>query len=225
MKFGEYLEKNQDRGWADKYINYGYLKQLIKDLQSRQSEAIDPTARITSLSVPRPTDSAGMPMQTISTTTPEDFFTSVESEMRKIDDFTHTVVVGIRNVLRDVERQLTTVADIKKDTSVEDMQVRVDAAAEKFLRLEKYVNLNFTGFHKILKKHDKRIKGTPVKPFYIERLHQQSWIQMDHSDVIVTMSRVYSALRGDEDAVASESAKQVRNNATVLKHDATFKCQ
>jgi SPX domain protein involved in polyphosphate accumulation len=31
----------------------------------------------------------------------------------------------------------------------------VESIGEDFLRLEKYVNLNYTGFHKILKKHDR----------------------------------------------------------------------
>ena len=86
---------------------------------------------------------------------------------------------------------------------------QVDDAAEEFLRLEKYVNLNFTGFHKILKKHDKRLPN-PCKAFYVTRLHQQSWVQGDCSDIIVMMSRVYSIIRGDEEVTAKETEKQVR---------------
>jgi SPX domain protein involved in polyphosphate accumulation len=74
-------------------------------------------------------------------------------------------------------------------------------------RLEKFVNLNFTGFHKILKKHDRRLPN-PCKAFYTARLHDQSWVRGDFSDVIVSMSRVYSALRGDEAVEAKDDAKQ-----------------
>jgi SPX domain protein involved in polyphosphate accumulation len=35
------------------------------------------------------------------------------------------------------------------------LKEKIDAAGNEFLSLEKYVNLNFSGFHKILKKHDK----------------------------------------------------------------------
>lgn len=75
-------------------------------------------------------------------------------------------------------------------------------------RLEKYVNLNFTGFHKILKKHDRRLPN-PCRAFYTARLHDQSWVRGDYSDVIVTMSRVYSLLRGDEKVEEKDDAKQV----------------
>ena len=41
----------------------------------------------TSLSVPRPTNAAGMPIE--DTITQEQFFTFLESEMRKIEEFTN----------------------------------------------------------------------------------------------------------------------------------------
>ena len=84
----------------------------------------------------------------------------------------------------------------------------MDVAAKQFLHLEKFVNLNFTGFHKILKKHDKRLPN-PCKSFYISRLHEQGWVKGDHSAVIVLMSAVYSALRGDEEVEEKEAEKQV----------------
>ena len=86
--------------------------------------------------------------------------------------------------------------------------LQVDDIAAEFLRLEKFVNLNFTAFHKILKKHDKRLPN-PCKAFYMSRLHDQSWVRGDHSDVIVTMSELYSTMRGDKDVEAQESEKQV----------------
>lgn len=88
------------------------------------------------------------------------------------------------------------------------MLPKVDDIAAHFLRLEKFVNLNFTAFHKILKKHDKRLPN-PCKAFYMARLQNQSWVRGDHSDVIVSMSELYSAIRGDKDVEAQESEKQV----------------
>ncbi|RYH21545.1 VTC domain-containing protein [archaeon] len=75
------------------------------------------------------------------------------------------------------------------------------------VRLEKFVNLNFTGFHKILKKHDRRLPN-PCRAFYTARLHDQSWVRGDYSDVIVSMSRVYSKLRGDEEKEGNDNERQ-----------------
>ena len=50
--------------------------------------------------------------------------------------------------------------------------MKINNAAEDFLKLEKFVNLNFTGFVKILKKHDRRLPY-PCKALYLARLHDQ----------------------------------------------------
>lgn len=69
------------------------------------------------------------------------------------------------------------------------------------------MNLNFMGFHKILKKHDRRLPN-PCKAFYTARLHEQSWVRGDYSDVMVSMSRVYSKLRGDREVEGKEDERQ-----------------
>jgi SPX domain protein involved in polyphosphate accumulation len=77
------------------------------------------------------------------------------------------------------------------------------------------VNLNFTAFHKILKKHDKRLPN-PCKAFYISRLHDQKWVRGDYSDVIVTMSNLYSTIRGDEEVIATDNEKQVSETSVCV---------
>lgn len=62
-----------------------------------------------------------------------------------------------------------------------------------------------TGFHKILKKHDKYCPGNPCKTFYVSRMHSQAWVRGDYSDVVVRLSAIYSALRDDADTAAEES--------------------
>ena len=110
---------------------------------------------------------------------------------------------------------------------------------DEFLQLEKYVNLNYMGFHKILKKHDKNLPQSPCRQFYISHLHNQPWVQVraggragvrrflwwhrdvgghvwliilnsamqgNYSDLLVTLSNVYSELRGDVAAGGPEDA-------------------
>lgn len=120
----------------------------------------------------------------------------------------------MRKILGDVESQITlSAAGLlgSKPSNAEELRIQVEKAGEDFLQLEKYVNLNFTGFHKILKKHDRRLPN-PCKFFYLARLHDQSWVRGDYSDVIVSMSRVYSKIRGDETLEATDDARQVRQS-------------
>jgi SPX domain protein involved in polyphosphate accumulation len=101
MKFGEYLRTNLLPEWQDKYIDYGRLKGLINRLEEMQLASVQSGTGIgTSLSVPVPTNAAGMPMKQ-QEVTQEEFFRVLESEMRKIEDFTHTQVFATcRHVVR-----------------------------------------------------------------------------------------------------------------------------
>ena len=86
---------------------------------------------------------------------------------------------------------------------------RVEEIAQHFLQLEKYVNLNFTGFHKILKKHDRHLPN-PSKTFYISRLQNQTWVRGDYSDILVSISRVHSKLRINNTPANSHTNTEVR---------------
>jgi len=104
--------------------------------------------------------------------------------------------------------------------------IRTDEVAEQFLRLEKYVNINFMGFHKILKKHDKYVMNHPCREFYVSRLHAQAWVRGDYSDVVIRLSAIYSTLRKD----VVDSTTPVMNpqnppdaaNNPILKTNASF---
>jgi hypothetical protein len=71
------------------------------------------------------------------------------------------------------------------------------------------------GFHKILKKHDKQLPHSPCRQFYIAHLHNQPWVQGNYSDLLVSLSAVYSDLRGDAAPAQTEEGLEgmVRSNA------------
>lgn len=80
---------------------------------------------------------------------------------------------------------------------------------DMYLALEKYVNVNYLGFHKVLKKHDKNVPHAPCRQFYLAHLHQQPWTQGTYSDLLVRLSDVYSKIRGDTSGEKNEDAAQV----------------
>lgn len=208
MKFGEYLQSQKVQAWDASYLDYNRLKTMIKELETQHlSHYSQDLGKGTSLSVPRPTNAAGVPEE--NAVTQEQFYSFLENEMRKIELFTKAQVKGIRQVLSEVEAQtsLPSFSSKQDEKMTAILRQRVEAAGFDFLRLEKFVNLNFTGFHKILKKHDRRLPN-PCKAFYTTRLHDQSWVRGDYSDVMVKMSKVYSSLRGDEKVEEKESAAQ-----------------
>lgn len=63
MKFGAYLFEHLEKGWEDSYIDYNRLKKIIKTLESQHVNQAQSGFGIagTSLSVPMPTNAAGVP--------------------------------------------------------------------------------------------------------------------------------------------------------------------
>jgi SPX domain protein involved in polyphosphate accumulation len=151
--------------------------------------------------MPPPTNARGLP-QSVSVTE-ENFILAMDAQLSKVEKFTLAKVTELRHDLALVEAKLHKLPE-NKDELLEE----TDEIAEAFLRLEKYVNINFMGFHKILKKHDKHVPANPCKVFYVSRLHSQAWVRGDYSDLVVRLSTIYSTIRNDQAAPETADASQ-----------------
>ncbi len=78
--------------WQAMYLDYNKLKKMIKALESLHIAANVPSGKGTSLSVPRPTNAAGIPLERPEEATQEQFYNMLEQEMRKIEQFTKKMV-------------------------------------------------------------------------------------------------------------------------------------
>lgn len=219
MKFGKYIDEQARQDWRDKYLDYGTLKHHIKEAVAQLESGSDEAAfspRTTSLSVAKNANAS-----------PESqFFNKLESEVKKISEFTEKLVKQLRAQTKALQAKVTNDKDHQHN---EQLMQEAQRLGDEFLSLEKYVNLNYLGFHKILKKHDKLMPHAPCRQFYITHLHQQPWVQGNYSDVLVHLSNIYSDLRGDQSGVKNEDSAQgfVRSttkywvrtqDATSVKH-------
>ncbi|KAH7623032.1 hypothetical protein Ndes2526B_g02326 [Nannochloris sp. 'desiccata'] len=205
MKFGKYLEEKQRAEWREYYVDYKCLKDLIKAAARQQEEAgvTEYSPRTTSLTVQRAMDSRD--------SAEEEFFRKLEAEVEKVGNFTAKIVEGLRERLFQLQAQAkSTLSPEEKDHLLEEAQ----RIGDSFLDLEKFVNLNYMAAHKILKKHDKNMPSSPCRQFYISHLHNQPWVQGNYSDLLMSLSNVYSELRGDLPAKAEEFEDQYRYSTT-----------
>mmetsp|Transcript_22902 Transcript_22902/g.40568 ORF Transcript_22902/g.40568 Transcript_22902/m.40568 type:complete len:682 (+) Transcript_22902:108-2153(+) len=198
MRFGAYLEAQRESGWESQYLSYDNLKRIINALASagQGGEAGD-ESRFTSLSV--------KPSMGISGTldgkalTESDFFAALEADMKKVDNFTHEELSKVRAEAELLEEKLgigaAKLSELSEDEKVKAAE-KAKELGDSFLKIEKFANLNYLGFHKILKKHDK-VLPTPCRRFYLTRLHSQRWVKHDYSKLFVELSKVHSTLRGD----------------------------
>ena len=218
MKFGRYLNKQKEPTWSPYYINYEALKDLINQgAQENERALTDNTGEIsqTSLSVVRTAGRAE--------SAEERFFRRLEAEVSKVGKFTEELVSQLRAKMSRMQAEAAAISGSAATHSgasdASDTKARLLEEAKRFgdefLALEKYVNLNYMGFHKILKKHDKNIPSAPCRQFYVSHLHNQPWVQGNYSDLMLMLSNLYSQIRGDELAEASGGAAQAFNRSTT----------
>jgi len=192
--FGEHLKANISPEYgAEAYVNYKELDELIQQLSATAPSGPDLQNRQVSMTVPPQTDARGLAV-TNNVVTGEQFLRKMDFELAKVEKFTLLQVDALRRKIEAVENK-----------PQPDMDA-ADEIANDFLQLEKYVNINFMGFHKILKKHDKNLPNVPCKAFYVSRMHAQAWVRGDYSDLVVRLSHIYSSLR--DDRVADERNDQ-----------------
>ena len=132
--------------------------------------------------------------------------------MAKINQFTAEIVSHLRKRTTSVQDK-TKVAESLEEK--EELLQEAKAIGDEFLQLEKYVNLNYMGFHKALKKHDKMLPHSPCRQFYIAHLHNQPWVQGNYSELMVILSSIFSDLRGDTLAAAIGGTSQAFNRSTT----------
>lgn len=201
MKFGKYLLDKERPSWAGKYLDYAGLKELIKNA-AREHEAQGSfdvySPRAASLTVLRG--------ENLRDSAEEQFFQKLEDEVDKIGGFTGEQVQSLRSRLYELQQRIEAAGlPLLQDGSSEKVKVQEELLVEakdigdEFLQLEKYVNLNYMGFHKILKKHDKQLPHSPCRQFYISHLHNQPWVQGSYADLLVTLGHVYADIRGDHE--------------------------
>lgn len=174
---------------------------LISFLPSAFVISADLENRQISLTTPPPTNARGL-AQAINTITEESFLKKIDHELTKVEDFTLSRVTELRNKIKEAEDMIV------GNTGNDKVTELADSIADDFLRLEKYVNINFMGFHKILKKHDKYLPNNPCKAFYVSRMHAQAWVRGDYSDLVVRLSQIYSQVREDHVAKENKDASQ-----------------
>eukprot|EP00798_Chlamydomonas_sp_ICE-L_P020547 gene20547-27337_t len=199
VEFGKYLLGHCKPEWKAYYLDYKGLKTLIKE------SANDVDGSISNFS-PRTTSLTVQKFGNKKNSAEECFFAKLEQDVTKVNKFTLHLVEDLRSALTKLNSKA------QASTSEKDQSAPLLAEAKRigddFLALEKFVNLNYLGFHKILKKHDKLVPHAPCRQFYISHLHQQPWVQGNYSDLLVTLSGIYSKLRGDATGEKNEDSAQ-----------------
>ncbi|KAJ5466271.1 hypothetical protein N7530_010058 [Penicillium desertorum] len=196
MRFGEYLRSSMIKEFYPYYIAYDELKKALK------TDFVD-----------EPTPDNTKPARKEWTEDDETRFVSLlESELEKVFLFqkrkSEEIVARIQESeleVNDVVSRLDSSTDSHRQSTRTSRPPPTDA---NFLMLEqvlsdiiadvhdlaKFTQLNYTGFQKILKKHDKETQWY-LKPVFATRLKAKPFFKDNYDAFVVKLSKLYDLVR------------------------------
>lgn len=186
MKFGKQIQADQVPGWSQFYLDYKSLKKIIGALEANRplSEATAIAVERSGTEMPRlpflssglgQDDERGREFQAYKAA----FFFKLERELEKINAFYLEKEAELKSRLETLLSKRRAAASRVLPDSLDDYPTRNhvewSAVEEGFHLLERdlgklqqFVEINATGFRKILKKWDKRSKSS-TKELYLAR--------------------------------------------------------
>ncbi|CAI2166042.1 19028_t:CDS:2 [Funneliformis geosporum] len=179
MKFGKQILNRQTTEWASHYINYKALKKIINSLQSayhNNERSLPPT--------PVTIGPSRIPLNADDPSQPDDyhvflqqqkaaFFFKLERELEKVNTFYLQKENEFKVRLRSLNDKKKILLGSEKRLSARSASlVTLTEAFQQFQqdlnKLQQFIEINATGFRKILKKWDKRSR-TSTKELYLTR--------------------------------------------------------
>uniref|UniRef100_A0A673JIN4 Xenotropic and polytropic retrovirus receptor 1 homolog n=1 Tax=Sinocyclocheilus rhinocerous TaxID=307959 RepID=A0A673JIN4_9TELE len=185
MKFTEHLSAHITPEWRKQYIQYEAFKEMLYSAQD-QAPSIEVTDEDT--------------VKRYYAKFEEKFFQACEKELAKINTFYSEKLAEAQRRFATLQNELQSSLDAQRESSratglrrrrtvfhlsqqerckhrnIKDLQLAFSEFYLSLILLQNYQNLNFTGFRKILKKHDKmfetergadwRVAHVEVAPFY-----------------------------------------------------------
>ncbi|GJJ68581.1 hypothetical protein EMPS_00927 [Entomortierella parvispora] len=198
MKFGQHLEESIQPEWSFNYISYDELKNVLKTRTAMQHW----------------------------TETDEGYFVELlERELEKVYSFQN---VKIGEVHRKLSFYSTQAQDFKRNGAEEEtwraLEIELYRLVAEIDVLAKYTRLNYTGFLKIVKKHDKQT-GWMLKSIFHVRLNTKPFHKENYDAVIVRLSSIYhivtargQKLKGDDQFANWDSNAFVRDTTKYWVH-------
>lgn len=185
MKFGEQLKQALIRDYYYYYISYDELKADLKKTLSANKKWTEKDE--------------------------ERFVGLLEAELDKVFLFQKVKAKEIDRRIKDAEGDVTdVVAAIDSnhppdEQEFEDLEETLSDIIADVHDLAKFTRLNYTGFQKIIKKHDKQT-GWILKPIFSVRLNAKPFFKDNYDALVVKLSKLYDLVRTRGNPVKGDSS-------------------
>ncbi|BFZ55614.1 Phosphate metabolism transcription protein [Savitreella phatthalungensis] len=197
MRFGQTLRDSQRKDWP--YLTYDDLKVLLKQDKPAEEWTEDDESR---------------------------FVERLDENLEKVYSFQaehYDKLVGdvtrLENELDSIQSAASHSADEKQ---VKSFIQGLDNLTEESKELEKYSRVNYTGFVKIVKKHDKLHTKYTVRPLLNVRMQACTFNKENYSPLLFRLSALYAGVRelAEEDANLAKSVGTIDGSNSQAVGDA-----
>lgn len=184
MLFGVRLANEIYSPWKEDYLGYDKLKKLLKEGvldngdENENWTENDETRFVSALD--------------------EELEKVYSFESQKYNELSERIAV-LEKQVEDYEKSLVTVSSSAESTSAatinpKEMESEMESILEIATQLDHFSRLNFTGFVKIVKKHDRLHRKYQVRPLLHVRLNALPFHNEDYSPLLYRLSAMYSFL-------------------------------
>jgi SPX domain protein involved in polyphosphate accumulation/uncharacterized membrane protein YidH (DUF202 family) len=186
MKFGEHLKSSLIRDYNFYYISYDDLKRSLETGVKSNNGSWNNQLE-------------------------ENFLVSLETELEKVYTFQKVKNTEIGRRIKDAEEQVSQVIDALDtdepplEQDFEDLEEELSDIIADVHDLAKFTRLNYTGFQKIIKKHDKLTKWH-LKPVFQVRLDAKPFFKDNYDSLVVKISTLYDLVRTRGNPVKGDSS-------------------
>lgn len=206
MLFGVKLQNEMYPAWREHYMAYDSLKKLLREA----------TIDVNSKGKKHAHGGEGF--------TDRDegaFVSALDGELEKVYSFQTQQYEAINRRLEQLEGQIEGVGGASANSTSLDwnaFQVELDNLLSEARELDHFARLNYTGFQKIVKKHDRLHPNyNSVKALLSIRLKELPFHSEDYSPLLLRISNLYSFLR--ENVMSSSIiSTNSQNNSASLKN-------
>ncbi|KAK7951337.1 vacuolar transporter chaperone 4 [Apiospora aurea] len=208
MKFGEQLRTSVISEYQWYYVDYDDLKEQLKKASGPRSETIPPLPS-------KHKNKQKAPEQEWTENDEARFLQRLDEELEKVYNKTQVKTSEIQRRIMWEEKEVDSLVKRMHDRGPNEQGPAEEefVAREEFISdiiadvhdLAKFVQINYTAFYKIIKKHDK-MTGWYLKPVWETRLKSKPFYREDYDRDVVKLSKMYDNVRTRGNPVKGDSS-------------------
>ncbi|KAM3165347.1 SPX domain-containing protein [Lachancea thermotolerans] len=210
MLFGVRLANQMYPPWKDSYIEYERLKKLLKESIIEDSKFKGRKSQQNKGDLWSEKDESN-------------FVAVLDAELEKVYSFQSTKFNSIMEKLVRLERK-TDDEEAIKHLDFKHFQQVLEEALSEAQELDNFCRVNYTGFIKIVKKHDKLHPRYPsVKSLLQVRLKELPFNSEEYSPLLYKISFLYNILRTNSSTVSKSLANSSKLSSVHNHEESSFR--